>query len=86
MSITLPPPPVPVNAWDTKDGGKAYSQWHGPVFDATQLRARDIEVARVVLEAAAQVISPTRYANEADRSIAWDHYHAIEALEIRHVE
>lgn len=38
MSDTVPLP-EPVNAWHTKDGYKAYSQWHGPVFEADQMHA-----------------------------------------------
>ena len=74
-TIKLPPLPEPVYTID-EDGNKVF--YH----KARLVRARDIAVVRAVLEAALKAINPTRYANEADRSIAWDHYHAIDALKI----
>lgn len=44
MSITLPPMPVPTLIADSPAG-------HTAAYSSAQLRARDIEVARAVLEA-----------------------------------
>ena len=78
MSITLPPLP---GDWEC-----------GRFFDPEELRARDIEVARVVLEAAA-VTAWTHYMDACKkRKIApanfeeWLAATAIRALEIKHAD
>ena len=66
MSITLPPLPEPVN----KHGFNC-------IQTLDQLRARDIEVARLVLEAAADFMKMEGFGGYAI---------AIRALEVRHHE
>jgi hypothetical protein len=70
MSITLPPLPHPVmNAMLGDD-------W-ADLFTADQLRARDIEVARLVLEAAADWCKGRGHLVTAD---------VLRSLEVRHHE
>jgi len=73
MSITLPPlPPVDYDAgWQRQ-------------YTADQLRARDREIARIVLEAAAQAAQPDdSYQDEWFYAKA-DAVKCIRALEVRH--
>jgi len=57
MKITLPPPPeTPHIKYMERRVQNAYT--------ADQMRARDLEVARVVLEAAANVAHPARFGSE----------------------
>lgn len=67
MSITLPKPPEP-DTWDKR-------------YSPALLRARDLEIARVVLEAAAQSAA-LWHANGIESEIARE----IRALEVRHHE
>lgn len=68
MKITLPLPPNPMGAVTTHTNiAQQFTPWPHPpyldtatdctsVYSIQQLRARDLEVARVVLEAAAKVL------------------------------
>ena len=83
--ITLPPLPEPVYTYD-EDGNKVFYE------KASLVRARDLEVARIVLEAAA--MSCERYAKnrlDDEAPIAYvygakDCATSIRALEVRHHE
>ena len=86
MSIPLPPLPPTRSGWVADDH-------HMTWYDVDQLRARDLEVARVVLEAAAKVCGD--YATKAtfDGDPESDHEGAatylqdrIRALEFHHAE
>ena len=68
MSITLPPLPN-------------FREWP---YSHEELRARDIEVARVVLEACAKACAPPVFSHEADACVAHNCIAAIRALEIKH--
>lgn len=80
MSITLPPLPHPVmNAMLGDD-------W-ADLFTADQLRARDIEVARLVLEGAADLVdSNAACCSGQTAAILGANADAIRALEVRHAE
>ena len=89
MSITLPKLPHPVmNAMLGDD-------WED-LFTADQLRARDIEVARLVLEAAAKVLTehqiPVGNSAAGEMACEWtldalkECRATIRALEVRHHE
>ena len=68
MSITLPPIPLPsIDTWPNTP---------------EKLRARDIEVARVVLEAACSRVS--RVNLEEDGADIFDYVRAIRNLEVSH--
>ena len=80
MSITLPPLPQPTLIADTPSG-------HTAAYSPAQLRARDLEVAKCVLEAAAKaciahdlIVIPNVYEIAAIRKCA----KAIRELEIKH--
>lgn len=84
MSITLPPLPEPP-AW-MDDEGDVFARPETPemelslptmLYTTNQLRARDIEVARLVLEAAADFMKMEGFGGYAI---------AIRALEVRHHE
>ena len=51
-----------------------------PSLSTTQLQAIQREAAIWALDEAAKAINPPRFANEADRIIAWDCVNAILAL------
>jgi hypothetical protein len=72
MSITLPPLPEP----------SGYDDRH----TEAQLRARDIEVARLVLEAAAQAAGPEDSYQDRWFAAKADAVKRIRALEVRHHE
>ena len=77
--ITLPKLPHPVmNAMLGDD-------W-GDLFTADQLRARDLEVARLVLEAAAQAAGPEDSYQDRWFAAKADAVKRIRALEVRHHE
>ena len=81
MSITLPKLPHPVmNAMLGDD-------WED-LFTADQLRARDLEVARLVLEAAAKLCKGERLLGLDDERAYYGELmvDAIRALEVRHHE
>ena len=79
MSITLPPLPHPVmNAMLGDD-------WED-LFTADQLRARDLEVARLVLEAAAQAAQPDDSYRDEWFCAKADAVKRIRALQVRHHE
>ena len=75
MSITLPPLPEPVN----KHGFNC-------IQTLDQLRARDIEGARLVLEAAAQAAGPEDSYQDRWFAAKADAVKRIRALEVRHHE
>ena len=75
MSITLPPLPEPVN----KHGFNC-------IQTLDQLRARDLEVARLVLEAAAQAAQPDDSYRDEWFCAKADAVKRIRALEVRHHE
>ncbi len=79
MSITLPPLPHPVmNAMLGDD-------W-ADLFTADQLRARDMEIARLVLEASAQAAQPDDSYRDEWFAAKADAVKRIRALEVRHHE
>ena len=89
-TITLPPLPEPVYTFD-EDGNKVFYE------KAALVRARDLEVARLVLEAAAKncddaairLFSGKSRVNQVDRHVAEvlrDKAKAIRALEVKHYE
>lgn len=80
MSIPLPPLPPTRSGWVADDH-------HMTWYDVDQLRARDLEVARVALEAAANqaenTICSCCYSDGSD-AVAEDISAAIRALEFKH--
>ena len=76
MSITLPPLPEPVN----KHGFNC-------IQTLDQLRARDLEVARLVLEAAADLVDRNAdHCSGQTAAILWANADAIRKMEVRHHE
>ena len=74
MSITLPPLPEPVN----KHGFNC-------IQTLDQLRARDLEVVRLVLEAAADLVDGNAaYCSGQTAAIVGANADAIRALEVKH--
>ena len=83
MSITLPPLPEPAGTL-VPPAMTAGSSWYSHGYTADQLRARDLEVARAVLEASAKVadgFSPSERQSYIEYCPD-----AIRALEVRHHE
>lgn len=76
MSITLPPLPEPVN----KHGFNC-------IQTLDQLRARDLEVVRLVLEAAADLVDGNAaYCSGQTAAILGSNADAIRKMEVRHHE
>jgi len=77
MSITLPPPPDEFLMHPTQ----------GECYTANQLRARDLEVARLVLEAAADLVDGNAaYCSGQTAAILGANADAIRKMEVRHHE
>ena len=81
MSIPLPPLPrhdkVYSNRWG--DGSDA-TYW----YSLETLRARDLEIARVVLEAAARVCEKEHFFSDNEAKYGKERADAIRALEFKH--
>jgi hypothetical protein len=84
--ILLPPLPEPVGKV-LYAGPYHHTRQTEGAFDADQLRARDLEVARLVLEAAAQAAQPDDpYQQDSWFRAKVDAVNCILALEIKHHE
>jgi hypothetical protein len=80
MSITLPPLPEPVYTCD-EDGNKVFYE------KASLVRARDREVARLVLKAAADLVDDNAaYCSGQTAAILGANADAIRKMEVRHHE
>lgn len=78
--IVLPPLPEPVYTYDG-DGNKVFYE------KASLVRARDLEVARLVLKAAADLVDGNAaYCSGQTAAILGANADAIRALEVRHHE
>ena len=94
MSITLPPLPEPP-AW-MDDEGDVFARQETPemelslptmLYTTNQLRARDLEVARLVLKAAADLVDDNAaYCSGQTAAILAANADAIRKMEVRHHE
>jgi len=76
--IILPPLPEPVYTYD-EDGNKVFYE------KASLVRARDLEVARVALKAAADLVDGNAaYCSGQTAAILGSNADAIRALEVKH--
>jgi len=84
--IILPPLPEPAGTL-VPPAMTAGSSWYSHGYTADQLRARDLEVARVVLKAAADLVDGNAaYCSEQTAAILGSNADAIRKMEVRHAE
>ena len=84
--IILPPLPEPAGTL-VPPAMTAGSSWYSHGYTADQLRARDLEVARVVLKAAADLVDGNAaYCSGQTAAILGSNADAIRKMEVRHHE
>ena len=82
--IILPPLPVPAGTL-VPPAMTAGSSWYSHGYTADQLRARDLEVARLVLKAAADLVDGNAdHCSGQTAAILGANADAIRKMEVRH--